>query len=189
VGFVTALPKPSRVQLDLTARGLLAENFTSESVGGNNTAPTSQRVFAHSFGLSGGDIVTGIVLGVPVAAAGTAPTTARFGLADSTGKILVLSGNLNAASNWTVGLTGFAFTAPYTVLSSGGYYGCFMVNGTWGTTQPTLAYFGGLSQVTGAFNSTMKRTVQWDGQTDLPSISSSLTLTSTAGSTFYMGLY
>jgi hypothetical protein len=179
----------SRTQLGATAAGILTENYCS-FLGNAPAAPNSGVVFGQLFGLRAGDSVTGIVLRNTVAAAGTLPTTARFGLADSTGRILVLSGNLNTLANWTVGPMLFPFTAPYTVLADGGYFGCFVVSGTWGTTQPTVARFGSpAAALSSAIGGSAPVAFQWTGQTDLPAIAASLTLTTGIGIGFYMALY
>lgn len=182
--------KKSRSEIALNAMGLLWESDSPGSFSSTGNAITSQLVIGRLAGLRAGDVVTGIALKLPVAAAGTAPTTARFGLADSTGKVLVLSGNLNAASNWTLGTAAFPFTAPYTVPADGGYYACWVVNGTWGTTQPTVAKCQTANAASfTAFGSNVALGFQWSGQTDLPAVGSSLTVTSGISVPLYTALY
>src|SRR3990167_8391695 len=162
-------PTRDREQLAQTAMGVISEPFSPE-LATTSTAPTSQTVYGILVGLRAGDVVTGVLLRNAVAAAGTAPTTARAGLADSTGKILILSGNVGAAASWPVGAMPLAFTAPYTVLADGGYFACFVVNGTWGTTQPTPQRIGASAAANIAFGSNAIPAFAWTGQTDLPAV-------------------
>jgi hypothetical protein len=141
-------------------------------------------------GLRGGTTVTGVVLRNLTAAVGTNPTTARFGIADNTGKVLAIGGNANAAAGWAAGALQFAFTAPYTTLADGGYFACFVVNGTWGSTQPAL--IRAQNNVAGPLAAIGSNTIpgfSWTGQTDLPAVSSSLTITTPLVQGFYMGFY
>lgn len=177
VSVIPQTASASRTAIRYQAAGILDENYPF--AGTNTTAGvTSQRVYASLLGLRVGDSVTGIALKLSTAAAGTAPALARFGIADSTGKILALSGDLGAATNWTLGAPQFAFAAPYVVTAQGGYYACFVVNGTWGTTQAsiataTVAGTGAVGALTGAAPAVFT----WDAQTDLPAVNSSLTMT------------
>lgn len=178
-----------RSQLAVTAQGLVAENFPVIATA-STASPNTQVVYGGLVGLRGGDIATGILLRIAIAAAGASPTTARFGLADSTGKILVLSGNLNAAANWTAGAAPMPFTAPYTVPADGGYIPCFVVNGTWGGTQPTIAKGPAVNVAAlAAYGSNPPVEFAWSGQTDLPAVSSSVTLTTQTANNFYFGVY
>lgn len=183
---ITQAQKVDRTQIAQTATGVISENG-SPSVFNGTTAPTTQSVYAVLLGLRAGDVVTGVLLRNPTAAAGTLPTTARFGIADATGKILALSGNVTALASWPVGACPFALTAPYTVLADAGYYACFVVNGTWGTTQPAPIRS---SQVNAfqAFGSAAPPALTWASQTDLPAVNSSLTLTG-ATQAYYMAFY
>lgn len=179
--------KKDRTQLAVTAQALIVETPGLLACV-NATAPATQAAFGALVGLRAGDAVTGILLRNSTAAAGTAPTTARFGLLDATGKVLVLSANANAAASWGVGPIQFAFTAPFTVPADGGYYLAFVVNGTWGTTQPTPArapsVVGGLAAISGG----VPLFITVTSQTDLPAINSSLALTASA-SPYYMAAY
>lgn len=190
MGFLSTIPRPEAYQLARAAEGVVAENFPP-TLANNQSALASQLVFGTLVGIRGGTVCTGIVMRVFTAAAGSTPTTARFGLADSTGKILVLSGNVNAAASWAQGPRKFAFTAPYTTLADGGYYACVVINGTFGSTQPQALMTGsGAGAGLVAIGSSAPPTFTWAAQTDLPAVSSSLTLTGTSGSViFYMGVY
>jgi hypothetical protein len=178
----------SRERIGLASQGVLSDNGPHINYTGA-TAPTTQHVFGVLLGLHAGDPVTGIVLRNTTAAAGSLPTTARFGIADSTGKILALSGNLNALASWPAGPCQFPLTAPYTVLADGGYFACFVVNGAWGTTQPTpvRGIASGSSQ--GALSGAVTPSFEWSGQTDLPAVNASLTLASGISVGYYMGFY
>lgn len=185
----TSQPTKDRTQLAATAAGIISENF-GLAAAGQASAPTSQVVWGWLLGLRAGDVVTGLQVRLVVAAAGTAPTTARFGLADSTGKIVALSGNVGAAASWVAGPSAFAFTTSYTVPADGGYYGCFVVNGVWGTTQPTVVLCQALTGATStAFGSSAPPGFKWTAQTDLPGVGSSLTLTTGTTFPFYVAAY
>jgi hypothetical protein len=146
-------------------------------------------VFGRLLGLVGGTTVTGVVLQIGTAAAGTNPTTARFGIANSAGQILAISANLNASTSWgTVGQAAFPFSAPISAPSTGGYYACWLVVGTWGTTQ-VGCYRGIFPGGGAAANSGAVRWFEWTGQSDLPIVGNSLTLTNTSTPTFYAGFY
>lgn len=175
--------------LNWAGLGLIAENW--DPVGATAaTAPATQVVYGDSFGFAVGTVITGIVLRCGVSAAGTLPTTARVGIADSTGKILAISGNVNALANWAVGPNKIPFAAPYTILADGTYYLCFVVNGTWGTTQPTpLRVTGGLGAALVAISGKAIPAFQWSGQTDLPAVGSSLTMTTGSAVPYYMAAY
>jgi hypothetical protein len=176
----------SRAQILQSAYGVLTDNglpyfFSTQ------TALTSQTVFVELLGLRAGDQVVGIKMRNGVAASGTGPTTVRAGIADSSRVILALSGNVNAAATWPVGVVSLPLTAPYTILADGGYFACVVVNGTWSVTQPTpyraVNIAGGVAD--GAFPAI---SFNWTGQTDLPAIGNPLTNAGT-GSNYYMGFY
>jgi hypothetical protein len=181
-------PTVDRTQLAQTAAGVITENgppylFTT------GLAPATQAIAGSLVGLRGGDVVTGIKLSNSVAAAGTLPTTVRFGLADITGKILVLSGNLNSLASWVQGPIPFPFTAPYTVLADGGYYAVFVVNGVWGTTQPTPARTLLAQWYANPFNAKAPLVIAQAAQTDLPAIGSSIPVVASTNVLYYMGVY
>jgi hypothetical protein len=166
--------------------GLIVENF-NPVLATAGTAPATQVAYGEVVGLANGELITGIALWNQVAAAGTLPATARFGIADSTGKILAISGNENALAQWAVGINKHPLAAPYTIPADGLYYLCFVVNGVWGTTQPTpLRVTGGLGA---AMVPTPQRTFQWAAQTDLPAVGSSLTLATGSAVPYYLAAY
>lgn len=179
----------ARNQIETTAAGVISAPFHA-TVASTATAPATQVVYGVLIGLRAGDVVTGLLMRNQVAAAGTLPTTARAGLADSTGKILALSGNVNALASWAAGPNAWAFTAPYTVPSDGGYFACFVVNGTWGSTQPTpiLVTNVGAAALT-AFGTAPPPNFTWTGQTDLPAAGASLTITTGSARTYYLAAY
>lgn len=180
-------PSTATEDLALTARGLLAQTGDRGPYVGGDQAPATQVVYARLLGLRGGMVVTGIALENSTQAVTANPTTARAGLADATGKILVLSGNLNAAATWIGGVVQLAFTAPFTIPANGGYLACFVVNGVWGTP-PTLARGRANNFAGSAMGAFAPDCVQWGGQTDLPAINSSITLGG-GGLSFWMGAY
>lgn len=152
-------------------------------------APVSQRVFGVAVYATAGATITGIKMRNTVAAAGTSPTIARFGLADNTGKMLALSANVNAAANFPSGVIAVPLTAPFTLGYSGVYFPCYVVNGSWGTTQPTPGLIGSSSGGWDVADGTNPPpSFIWSGQTDLPAVGSSLTITGSGGR-FYMALY
>lgn len=181
--------RKGREQVARTAAGVIVEQF-SPLAATSATAPTTQTVYGMLHGLLAGDVITGVLMRNAVAAAGTLPTTVRFGLADSTGKILVLSGNDNALAKWGLGANPHAFTAPYTIPVDGAYFTCFVVNGTWGTTQPTpiLSSNGGAAAMT-AFGAKTPPTFQLTGQTDLPAVDSSVVITTGNNRAYYLAPY
>jgi hypothetical protein len=168
--------------------GIVSEPFPIANYG-TSLATVTQEVQGSLIGLRGGDVVTGLVLYNTIAASGTAPTTGRFGLADSTGKILVLSGNINAAASWALGANQYAFTAPYTVLADGAYYACFVVNGTWSVTQPQPVYCTANASTLTTLGSNLIPAFKWTGQTDLPAVGASLTMTAVTVKFHYIGAY
>lgn len=152
------------------------------------TAPTTQTVWGTAVYATAGAVITGIKIRNSTAASGSLPTTARFGLADNTGKILTLSGNVNALTSWATGVDAMPFTTLFTLTYSGIYFPCFVVNGTWGTTQPTPLLGSSSNLGLGADGANPPPAFSWTGQTDLPAVGSSVTLTS-AGRSYYLALY
>jgi len=103
------------------------------------TSPTTANAYALRVPLRQGMAITGLMLNIQTAAAGTAPTGAFFGLADTNGVVLIQSGNLNSAAGWaSTGFQTFSFGSTYNVPTDGSYFAWFLVNGTWGTTQPLI---------------------------------------------------
>jgi hypothetical protein len=179
----------SRDQLMRNAEGVITESLSRYEVA-NAIAPVSQTVYGVMMGLRNGDSVTGVAMLNSTAAVGTAPTTARFGIADSTGKILAISGNLNAAANFPLGACLFAFAAPYSVTADGGYYACFVVNGTWGTTQPTLCKGNfGPPVIFASVNGGAIPHFTWTGQADLPAVNSSVTFAAASTQAYWLAFY
>lgn len=184
------LDTAQRNQLSLQAQALVASSGDALAFA-SLQSPSTQTAYGVLLGLRAGDTVTGVGLRLGVAASGTAPTTARFGIADSTGKILAISSNLNSGTGWSAtGAAAFPLAAPFSITADGGYYACFCVNGTWGTTQPTI--LRGANQaaaMTPAFAGGVVPNFKWAGQTDLPAVGSSLTLTAALDIGWWMALY
>lgn len=168
-----------RQQYGMTASGALIETG-HPTLYASFTAPTSQTIYGQLMGLRAGDVVTGIALRNSVAAAGTLPTTGRFGIANAAGTILAISGNVNSLAAWAVGVVPGPLAAPYTVLADGGYYACFIVNGTWSVTQPTPARAAGTPGPLAALGTGAPPSFAWTGQTDLPVVGSPLTLSASS---------
>jgi hypothetical protein len=185
-------PVNAPAPLDLFAQGLgvQAEPF-SPAVCTFGSAPATQLIFGTSIYLVNGATITGIKMRLTVAAAGILPATARFGLLDHTGKVLVRSGNLTALANWVTGVCPFPFTAPYVIPSSGIYIACFVVNGVWGTTQPTPLCTAITEQnlALAADGSSPPFMFGQSGQTDLPAVGSSVTLGTASARTYYLAPY
>lgn len=189
VAPTTPTQSKSRDQLLREGLGIISEAFSPTGIGAT-AAPTSQSVYALAVGYKAGDIVTGSVLRLQTAAAGTAPTLARFGLLSSARTVLVLSADKGAAANWAAGAPEFDFTAPYTIPADGVYYHAFVVNGTWGTTQPALgragnAFASGLGAAAGGVQPALLVTAQ----TDLPAVGSTLGAGAGSSPVFYQAGY
>jgi hypothetical protein len=136
VGFLTA---PTKVQQEAIDFGLKGWGYSAKAMG-TTLSPPTQRTQATTVWLPGGTLVTNVVVFLTTLASGTAPTNAFAGIADSTGKMLAQSGELKSNAGWTAGggITAFPLSATYTTLAAGYFYAVLLVNGTWGTTQPTL---------------------------------------------------
>lgn len=154
------------------------------------TAWTTQQIRGTALYATAGALLTGIKMRCGVAAAGTTPTTARLGLADSAGKILVVTANVNAAASWPAGVATFPFTAPYTLLASGAYFPCLCINGVWGTTQPTpLNAQGPAGTALVADGANPPVSFLMTAQADLPAVGASLVLTASSNLCYWFGLY
>jgi hypothetical protein len=178
---------PTRTQLLHTAGGVLTEavNPMFLSVG---SAPPTQSVQGLLHGLKAGDSVTGVLVYVGVAAAGSTPTLARFGLADSTGKILALSADVSAIGNWAIGPRKMPFTSPYPITADGAYFTCFVVNGVW-ATPPQLLRGGGFGGAKLTLAGSVIRGFNWAAQTDLPALGATMTITAADGNGYYQAPY
>lgn len=159
-------------------------------------ASSTQVVRATAVYATAGAVITGVKIRNAVAAAGTLPTTVRFGLADNTGKILALSGNANSLAAWATGVCPFTLTTDggttkYVTTYSGIYYPCFVINGVWGTTQPTpiLASIGGATAAATADGSNPIPVFIWSSQADLPAVGSSLTMSGASQNIYWLALY
>jgi len=181
-------PPPQPIDPLGVALGTKFEPFPA-SVCTAATAPATQSVWGTAVYATAGSSITGLKLRNSAAAAGSLPTTARFGLADNTGKILVLSANLNALASWPTGAASYPFTAPLTLTYSGVYFPCFVVNGTWGSTQPTPIRCANSNLALTADGTNPPVNFVWAGQTDLPAVGSSVTITGATGTVYWIGLY
>lgn len=181
-------PRRERDQIALTARGVLSEPGHPLAFPALQ-ACTTQTAYGVLLGLRAGDVVTGVEVRVGVAAVGTDPTLARFGLADSAGTMLAVSADRKAAANWAVGAQRHALSAPYTVTADGGYFACWVINGTWSNTQPTILRNANQAAAMTASGSGVIPSFKWVGQTDLPAVASPLTITAALDIGFYVALY
>lgn len=172
----------------LAAQGIAGETYPALVVAGTATF-TSQAALGYMLQLEAGQAVRGVMLRMTIAASGTAPTLARFGLADSTGKILILSGDVGAAANWPIGMCLFPFTATYVVPATAGYYVCWVINGTWSVTQPSALRQTASAAINNALTGYPPASFTWATQTDLPAIGSSVTLTTQPASGTYAAAY
>lgn len=116
---------------------------TPQSYGTTAAAAVSGQVYITALWLPFGVVITNIVFGVAIAAAGTNPTGFFVGLAGPTGTMLAQSNNLNAAGGpTTTGPIAMALSGTYTTASGDSSTGLFFLvllqNGSWGTTQPTF---------------------------------------------------
>lgn len=132
------------------ATGHLNWNYTpvlstsTVALGGN-------AILAQSIYLAPSTVITGMVLRVTTAAAGTKPTGFFVGLA-TPAKMVAQSNDLSGAAGVPLAATGptkLAFNATYTTNAVdsplGIYYVCVLQNGSWGTTQPKVGWFSSLT--------------------------------------------
>lgn len=167
----------TRQQTLLTALGIISEPYRLAGVTGTG-AITSQQITCALIGLLSADVVTNIVVCLSTAGVGTAPTLIRLGLATTSGTILAVTADVHASSAFTS--TGFAvipLTSPYTVTSTAGYYACILENGAFGTTP--MALYGtatAAAQVAFSLSSNPTPYASQNSQSDLPGVSSSMTL-------------
>lgn len=147
--------------------GLTAETVSLLAAGGTQ-AVVSQRLYVSSVGLSAGDLISNVCLQITTAAAGTAPTLVKVGIADSAGVMLQQSANLAASAIWTAsGIVVAPLAAAVPITADGLYNLMYLQNGTWGTTNVTFAN-SGLGNANSQVGSGPKRYRIIGGQTDLP---------------------
>lgn len=183
------LAKTGRRQaLSQSVAGILVENYAPEAAQGNT--PASGTVHGTLLGLLNGDTITGIMVRNSQAAVGAGvPTTVRFGIADSTGKMLAISANVNAAANFPQGACGIPLASPLPITADGGYYACFIINGAWTTAAQFLAVQTTTAASLTAFGSNPPPVFGWAGQTDLPAVGASLTMTAGPSHGYYIAFY
>lgn len=188
----TALTTASRIpargdMLDIQL-GMVTESLPLNTVSAG-AALTSQLVQGVTVGLRQGDVITNLATCVTVAASGTAPTTLRLGIADSTGVMLAVTANTTAAATWVLGIVSLALTANLTVSADGVYYVVIVQNGAFSVTNPSFARIAAVDATqNAAIGAAPKRAFQWAGQTDLPAVSSPLTLTTSTVTSFWAGV-
>ena len=172
-----------------TDAGFLAWNYPLAAAV-NNGALTSQRIAVAAIGLRAGQVVTNVCVQVQTAAVGTAPTNAFAGLATKAGVMVAQTADIKANAGWSaIGIAPFPLSATYTVPTSGLYYVAVLVNGSWGTTQPSL---GRAVNLAVAASKISGGTQLWgDGgtaQSALPANASSLTLGTSETQTFWVAV-
>lgn len=152
----------------LTGLGLLQECFPALLIP-NALGMTSGTLRATGIGLTAGQIVTNVGVFVSVTTSGTNPTLIRFGLYDNASNLVASTGNLNASGLFTTqGYVQTAFSATYTVGTSGLFYVAYIQNGVFSVTNPTF-YSGTTSTQAGKPLTSGKRYwFEQTGLTDLP---------------------
>jgi hypothetical protein len=180
-------PNPYAQDPLATGIGVLYHNF-NPAVSTFAQAPSTGLISACAIGIPSGVVLTGIKMRIQVAAAGTNPTLVRAGLADNTGKVLVVSNDLHTTAFQATGVFPFPFTAQFTTAYFGAYLAMVIVVGTWGTTQPTISQPAGENAADAADGSFCPVVTQWAGQTDLPAVGSSITFQG-ANRNYYFGVY
>jgi hypothetical protein len=149
---VPLAPPTSRPQQqDPAAVGLGYVNYNSApGLHGSATALTSGVVYLVSLFLPYGYLVTNVVLQSTVAAAGTNPTGFFVGLAGPSGVMVAQSANVAAnAALQATGPVALPLSATYTPgvadSTTGLFYVVVLLNGSWGTTQPTFLRTSGVA--------------------------------------------
>jgi hypothetical protein len=134
----------SRSAAALAARNVLSESSPLSTVGAVND-PGSQNRRASLLGLNAGDVVTNILVDLGQVGVGTAPTAIFLALYNSAGVSVAVTNNLASSSIWTTatGPVACPLSSPYTVVTGGGYYGVFLINGQFATTPILLGYTPG----------------------------------------------
>jgi hypothetical protein len=174
--WTTPSASSGRAQLLLTTLGLVSENVRAAVL--TTSAPlTSQQITCGLLPLANGDVITNVVVDISTAAAGTAPTLIRLGIADKTGKILAVTADVHADAQWTsTGFKQFPLTSPLTIGTSDSYFACILENGAFGTTALRLVETGAPGTNYGVIGSGTAPWMWMNGQTDLPAVNSSMTL-------------
>jgi hypothetical protein len=188
------LDAPLQVPLEEILRtGLGIKSWSHDpNMGSGGTAPTAGTVYARALALRKGQSISNLLFQVTTGGAGTVPTSITCGLADSTGKIVALSGELKASAIWTPaagsGLAVAPLTASYTAPADGLYYVVFLQVGAWGTTQMVLGK--GVNNVApGGIGTTVFGTGGTTGQAALPAVASSIVggIVTTNGIDYFVG--
>jgi hypothetical protein len=107
--------------------------------------PTSQAVLGLAHYLYRDEVVSNLSVPVQTAGAGTAPTAIKLGVWSSaaTPACLAVTAELRADASWnSTGWKMFALASRLTIPSDGLYYGAFLQNGSFGTTNIQLAQAG-----------------------------------------------
>jgi hypothetical protein len=107
-----------RIQLCITAQGIISETFSRNANGAGSILIDGYAYFV-AIGLKAGDVVTNI--SVVVNTVGATVTLSKVGLYSTAGTRLAVSADQGAAWEST-GMKTIAMGTPYTVLTDGAYY-------------------------------------------------------------------
>jgi hypothetical protein len=156
-GRVSALSSAGVRDVDLaTALGIIADS--GPPVGG--AVQTSQAVNFGAVYLYAGESIANIIVCVTTAGSGTAPTSLKLGLWSSaaTPVCLAVTADLASDSRWTsAGQKVCALTGAYSVVTSGIYYPCFWINGTFASTNVQIMTIVASGQFGGQIGSGARR--------------------------------
>lgn len=186
---VSKAPDPAAVALGLINWNTPWGNLT------NTTTVTSGTIFVSGLWLPFGVPVGHVSTLLETAAAGTAITAGYMGLCAPT-KMVAQSASLGtAAASYPAGPLFAALTAQYTPVpadsATGFFYVVMLLNGTFGTTQPTVARgnVNAPSAANPAGGSLLQYGTAGTAQTVLPSNGSAVTIVGTSGMYFAAGAY
>lgn len=151
-----------RYESQLAAQGYYAENF-HRNADSSTVIMTTQRAYYMSIGLDAGDVVTNICVECLTAGTGSTGIGMKVGLYSKAGIQLVVSGDVSATLA-SAGAKALLLSAPYTVLTSDGYFIALLwVGGT-----PPVLYRQGAGVGGAAISGNQLAYGSVDTQTDLP---------------------
>lgn len=178
----------SRSDLLVQKRGLVSEAFPLILGSAGVVTMATQAALFTLIPFLPGDVVTNIVLSMDTAAVGTTPAAIYVGLYDKLGNRLAVSADLHASGIWTAGI-GYVvapLSAPYTVGLADVYYGAFLINGTFGTTQPTFDRGNPNTEAGKQLGTAPSQFGSQAGQTTLPA-SATIATPGGSGASIWMG--
>lgn len=176
----------------LQGAGLLCENFPLEFVTAQTVLAT-QVVYGALMGCRAGVAITGVTMATTAAGVGTAPTTFKIGIADSSGNILAVSANeaSNAKLTTANSVFGLAFTAPYTPATNMALRAIVLEDGAFGTTAVQFARGASLQNaaLSFPFNSAIRRFSTYGSGVTALAVAGTLGTAANTANTIWMGLY